>query len=91
LPSGFVAYDYVYSKLTNYPCIELLGVRRRLTCTHSDKKRLPVRFFTETTTDGGSKHYLMVKSNGELTALDANDLVLDSQNDIQCRFRFVNE
>ena len=50
-----------------------------------------VRFYIETTTAGENRRYLMVKSNGDLTALDANDLVLDSQNDTQSRFRFVYE
>lgn len=42
-----------------------------------------VRYYLET---GGNKYYLMVTSNGNMSTLNADDLVLNSQNDIQTRF-----
>ena len=36
---------------------------------------------------GGNKYYLMVGSDGNITTLNANDLVLGSQNDTVSRFR----
>ena len=38
---------------------------------------------------GGNKYYLMVASNGNLIALNANDVVVGSQNDTQSRFRII--
>ena len=48
------------------------------------------RFYIETAA-GGNKYYLTTTSNGDLATLDADDLVLDSQNDTQSRFRCVYE
>ena len=45
-----------------------------------------VRYYLQT---GGEKYYLMVASNGNLIALNANDLVLGSQNDTHSRFRII--
>ena len=45
-----------------------------------------IRYYLQTS---GGKYYLMVASNGNVTALNANDLVLGSQNDTQSRFRIV--
>ena len=42
-----------------------------------------IRYYLET---GGNKFYLMVGSDGRITALNANDLVLGSQNDVKSRF-----
>ena len=42
-----------------------------------------VRVYLQT---GGAKYYLMVASNGKIVALNANDLVLGSQNDTRSRF-----
>ena len=39
-----------------------------------------IRYYLET--GGGNKFYLMVGSDGRITALNANDLVLGSQNDV---------
>ena len=50
-----------------------------------------MRLYIETTTGGNDKYYLMIASNGDLTTLDANDLVLGSQNDTRSRFRYVYE
>ena len=36
---------------------------------------------------GGNKYYLMVGLDGNITTLNANDLVLGSQNDTLSRFR----
>ena len=43
-----------------------------------------MRYYLET---GGNKYYLMVGSDGNVTTLNANDLVLGSQNDTMSRFR----
>lgn len=40
---------------------------------------------------GNSKYYLMTASNGNLTTLDADDLVVGSQNDTQSKFRYIYE
>ena len=45
-----------------------------------------MRYYLET---GGNKYYLMVGSDGNITTLNANDLVLGSQNDTLSRFRTV--
>ena len=45
-----------------------------------------VRYYLEV---GGSKYYLMVASNGDVTTLNADDLVVGSQSDTQSRFRDV--
>ena len=45
-----------------------------------------VRYYLQT---GGNKYYLMVASNGNLIALNANDVVVGSQNDTQSRFRII--
>ena len=45
-----------------------------------------VRYYLQT---GGNKYYLMVASNGNLIALNANDLVFGSQSDTQSRFRII--
>ena len=45
-----------------------------------------VRYYLQT---GGNKYYLMVASNGNLIALNANDLVLGSQSDTRSRFRII--
>ena len=42
-----------------------------------------IRYYLET---GGNKFYLMVAPDGKITALNANDLVLGSQNDVKSRF-----
>ena len=42
-----------------------------------------IRYYLETV---GNKFYLMVGSDGSITALNANDLVLGSQNDVKSRF-----
>ena len=44
------------------------------------------RYYLQT---GGEKFYLMVASDGNIVALNANDLVAGSQNDTQSRFRTV--
>ena len=44
-----------------------------------------VRYSLET---GGSKYYLMVALNGNVNAMQADDLMLGSQNDKQSRFRY---
>ena len=43
-----------------------------------------MRYYLET---GGNKYYLMVGSDGNISTLNANDLVLGSQNDSLSRFR----
>ena len=43
-----------------------------------------MRYCLET---GGNKYYLMVGSDGNIITLNANDLVLGSQNDMLSRFR----
>ena len=43
-----------------------------------------MRYYLET---DGNKYYLMVGSDGNITTLNANDLVLGSQNDTESRFR----
>ena len=43
-----------------------------------------MRYYLETF---GNKYYLMVGSDGNITTLNANDLVLGSQNDSLSRFR----
>ena len=45
-----------------------------------------MRYYLET---GGNKYYLMVGSDGNITTLNANDLVLGAQNDMLSRFRTV--
>ena len=45
-----------------------------------------IRYYLET---GGNKFYLMVGSDGRITALNANDLVLGSQNDTKSRFTIL--
>lgn len=42
-----------------------------------------IRYYLQT---GGNKFYLMVGSDRRITALNANDLVLGSQNDAKSRF-----
>ena len=37
----------------------------------------------------GKKYYMMVQPNGDITSLPAEDLVLGSTIDTQCRFRLV--
>ena len=49
------------------------------------------RLYIETGTSGNSKYYLMTAPNGDLTTLDANDLVVGSQNDTQSKFRYIFE
>ena len=44
------------------------------------------RYYLQT---GGEKFYLMVASNGNIVALNANDLVAGSENDTRSRFRLV--
>ena len=43
-----------------------------------------MRYYLET---GGNKYYLMVGSDENITTLNANDLVLGSQNGTESRFR----
>ena len=45
-----------------------------------------MRYYSET---GGNKYYLMVAPNGNLIALNADDLVPGSPNDVQSRFRNI--
>ena len=50
-----------------------------------------MRLYIEIGAGGNSKYYLMTASNGKLTTLDANDLVVGSQNDTQSKFRYIYE
>ena len=45
-----------------------------------------IRYYLER---GGNKLYLMVGSDGNITTLNANDLVLGSQNDTKSRFSIL--
>ena len=56
------------------------------TFTQEDVNNHQMRYYLET---GGNKYYLMVASDGNLTTLDANDLVLGSENDTMSRFHIV--
>ena len=56
------------------------------TFTQEDVNNQQMRYYLET---GGNKYYLMVASDGNLTTLDANDLVLGSENDIMSRFHIL--
>ena len=53
------------------------------TFTQEDVSNQQMRYYLET---GGNKYYLMVASDGNLTTLIANDLVLGSENDTKSRF-----
>ena len=53
------------------------------TFTQEDVNDQQMRYYLET---GGNKYYLMVASDGNLTTLNANDLVLGSENDTKSRF-----
>ena len=43
-----------------------------------------VRYYLQT---GGNKYYLMVGTDGTVTTLNADDLMLGSQNDAQTQFQ----
>jgi len=45
-----------------------------------------IRYYVES---DEMKYYMMVQSNGDITTLPAEDLVLGSTIDTQCRFRIV--
>ena len=53
------------------------------TFTQEDVNNHEMRYYLQT---GGNKYYLMVASDGNLTTLIANDLVLGSENDTKSRF-----